>query len=67
MCRNDPEVGKVFPDLLENDNGDPSKATHRRVARFKLYRRMGPRPCVPIAEGAQKCEILSELFSLISD
>ena len=49
----------VFRDLLENDNGDPSKATHRRVARFKLYSRMVPRPCVPIAQGAQKREILS--------
>ena len=49
----------VFPDLLENENHDPSKATHRRVARFKLSRPTAPRPCVPIAEGAQKCEILS--------
>jgi hypothetical protein len=52
-------VPTVFPDLLENENHDPSKATHRRVARFKLYRRMIARPCVPIAEGAQKREILS--------
>ena len=49
----------VFPDLLENDNDDPSKATHRRVARFKEKRPMPPRPCVPIAGGAQKREILS--------
>ena len=49
----------VFPDLLENENRDPSKATHRRVARFKLYSPMGARPSVPNAEGAQKREILS--------
>ena len=49
----------VFPDLLENENRDPSKATHRRVARLKLSRPTVPRPCVPIAEGAQKREILS--------
>ena len=64
---NDPELGKVFRDLLENDIDDPSKAAHRRVARFKLSRPTAPRPCVPNAEGAQKREILSELFSLISD
>jgi hypothetical protein len=60
-------VPTVFPELLENNNNDPSKASHRRVARFKLYRLPQPNPCVPIAEGAQKREILSELFSLISD
>ena len=49
----------VFRDLLENEIRDPSKATHRRVARFKLSRRMSARPCVPNAEGAQKLEILS--------
>ena len=49
----------VFPDLLENDNGDPSKATHRRVARFKGLSPLDPRPSVPIAEGSQKREILS--------
>ena len=48
----------VFRDLLENDNGDPSKATHRRVARFKLSRPTAPRLGVPNAEGAQKREIL---------
>ena len=57
----------VFRDLLENENRDPSNATHRRVARFKLSPRMVPRLGVPNAEGRQKCEILSELFSLISD
>ena len=50
----------VFRDLLENDNGDPSKATHRRVARFKEKRPTLPRLGVPNAEGAQKWEILSE-------
>jgi len=28
----------VFRDLLENEFNDPSKATHRRVARFKETR-----------------------------
>ncbi len=51
-------MSTVFRDLLENDNGDPSKATHRRVARFKETRPTAPRPCVPNAEGRQKCEIL---------
>ena len=59
----------VFRDVLENDNGDPSKATHRRVARFKLSPPTPPRPCVPIAEGAQKREILSagrfEIFLIV--
>ncbi len=57
----------VFPDLLENDNDDPSKATNRRVARFKLSPPPHPRLGVSNAEGAQKREILSELFSLIFD
>jgi hypothetical protein len=52
-------VPTVFRDLLENDIGDPSKATHRRVARFKLYPSMVPRLGVPNAEGAHKREILS--------
>ena len=56
----------VFHDLLENENRDPSKATHRRVARFKGYSPIAPRLGVPNAEGRQKCEILSELFSLIN-
>jgi hypothetical protein len=45
--------------LLENDIDDPSKATHHRVARFKLYPSMLARLGVPNAEGAQKREILS--------
>jgi hypothetical protein len=52
-------VPTVFLNLLENDNDDPSKATHRRVARFKEKRSMGVRLGVPNAEGAQKREILS--------
>jgi hypothetical protein len=60
-------VPTVFRDLLENDNDDPSKATHRRVARYKEKRPMDTRLGVPNEEGAQKREILSELFSLISD
>ena len=49
----------VFRDLLENENRDPSKAPHRRVARFKETRPMLARLGVPNAEGAQKREILS--------
>jgi hypothetical protein len=45
--------------LLENDIDDPSKASHRPVARFKGLSPLLARPSVPIAEGAKKREILS--------
>ena len=58
---------KVFRDLLENANQLTWLSQHLRVARFKGYSPTINRLGVPNAEGAQKREILSELFSLISD
>ncbi len=58
-CKKGSWLPKVFPHLLENDNGDRFQATHRRVARRTENCPLHPRSCATSAQGGQKHEILS--------